>query len=224
MADQITTSLAQAKVLVMQGQKGDTGPQGPQGEPGTVDDGQIADAVADYLDGHPVTVTETDPTVPGWAKQPDKPTYTAAEVGAVADTANTTNNLGFCYVNIGAGQTATELVGTNANYIPKNGGIIVGRFLVDVPANAAINISGKGAKAVYFRNSAIVAGVIKTGDVAAFVYYPDRYYLFAIDRAGQSELPAVAASDNGKFLRVVSGAWAAQAVPSAESSSFGGGS
>lgn len=35
---------------------------------------------------------------------------------------------------------------------------------------------------------------------------------------------AVTASDNGKFLRVVNGAWAAQAVPSAESSSFGGGS
>lgn len=31
--------------------------------------------------------TETDPTVPAWAKQPNKPTYTAAEVGALpADT------------------------------------------------------------------------------------------------------------------------------------------
>jgi hypothetical protein len=31
--------------------------------------------------------TETDPTVPSWAKQPNKPTYTAAEVGALpADT------------------------------------------------------------------------------------------------------------------------------------------
>ena len=39
----------------------------------------------------------------------------------------------------------------------------------------------------------------------------------------QPELPAVTASDNGKFLRVVSGAWTAQAVPSAESNSFGGG-
>jgi len=37
------------------------------------------------------------------------------------------------------------------------------------------------------------------------------------------ELPAVTASDNGKFLRVVSGAWAARTVPSAESNSFGGG-
>lgn len=29
---------------------------------------------------------ETDPTVPGWAKQPSKPTYTAGEVGARPDT------------------------------------------------------------------------------------------------------------------------------------------
>ena len=29
--------------------------------------------------------TETDPTVPSWAKQPNKPTYTASEVGALPD-------------------------------------------------------------------------------------------------------------------------------------------
>lgn len=41
--------------------------------------------------------------------------------------------------------------------------------------------------------------------------------------AAAAELPSVSASDNGKFLRVVSGAWAATSVPSAESNSFGGG-
>lgn len=30
--------------------------------------------------------TETDPTVPSWAKEPTKPTYTAAEVGAIPST------------------------------------------------------------------------------------------------------------------------------------------
>lgn len=34
------------------------------------------------------------------------------------------------------------------------------------------------------------------------------------------QLPAVSAGDNGKFLRVVSGAWAAATVPSAETASF----
>lgn len=35
-------------------------------------------------------------------------------------------------------------------------------------------------------------------------------------------LPTVTSADNGKFLRVVSGAWAAATVPNAESNSFGG--
>jgi len=46
--------------------------------------------------------TETDPTVPSWAKQPAKPTYTAAEVGALPDTtsiptktSDLTNDSGF---------------------------------------------------------------------------------------------------------------------------------
>jgi hypothetical protein len=50
---------------------------------GDVSPEQIEAAVEDYLDEHPITVTETDPTVPAWAKAPTKPTYTAAEVGAL---------------------------------------------------------------------------------------------------------------------------------------------
>ncbi len=41
----------------------------------------------------------------------------------------------------------------------------------------------------------------------------------SIDEAGD-ELPTVAASDTGKFLRVVSGTWSAATVPSAEANSF----
>ena len=41
---------------------------------------QIAGAVERYLAEHPIE--ETDPTVPEWAKHPEKPTYTASEVGA----------------------------------------------------------------------------------------------------------------------------------------------
>lgn len=36
--------------------------------------------------GYITSYTETDPTVPSWAKQSTKPTYTAAEVGALPDT------------------------------------------------------------------------------------------------------------------------------------------
>lgn len=40
----------------------------------------IAAAVADYIAANPIA--EKDPTVPGWAKAPTKPGYTASEVGA----------------------------------------------------------------------------------------------------------------------------------------------
>ena len=41
-----------------------------------------AQPVGDYLTSY----TETDPTVPSWAKQPEKPSYTASEVGALPNT------------------------------------------------------------------------------------------------------------------------------------------
>lgn len=37
---------------------------------------------------------------------------------------------------------------------------------------------------------------------------------------GKKELPAVTASDNGKFLRVVNGAWSAETIPSANGGNF----
>lgn len=46
---------------------------------------QLPGAIAEYLEEHPVTVTETDPTVPAWAKAAQKPSYTAQEVGALPD-------------------------------------------------------------------------------------------------------------------------------------------
>lgn len=60
----------------------------PDEEPeggGTVSPEAIKQAVGEYMAANPLK--ETDPTVPAWAKQPEKPTYTAAEVGALpADT------------------------------------------------------------------------------------------------------------------------------------------
>ena len=47
-----------------------------------VSEEKIANAVGDYLSEHPIT--ETDPTVPAWAKQSEKPKYTASEVGALS--------------------------------------------------------------------------------------------------------------------------------------------
>ena len=49
---------------------------------GGADPEAIKTAVAEYLTEHPVE--ETDPTVPAWAKAETKPTYSAEEVGAIA--------------------------------------------------------------------------------------------------------------------------------------------
>ena len=53
---------------------------------GEVDPEAVQQIVGEYLASNPPTITESDPTVPAWAKQPEKPSYTAAEVGALPDT------------------------------------------------------------------------------------------------------------------------------------------
>lgn len=49
-----------------------------------IDQERISTAVDEYLNENPIQ--EKDPTVPEWAKQPQKPAYTAQEVGALPDT------------------------------------------------------------------------------------------------------------------------------------------
>lgn len=46
-------------------------------------DEKISEAVNNYLKANPIE--ESDPTVPEWAKNPEKPSYTAEEVGALPD-------------------------------------------------------------------------------------------------------------------------------------------
>ena len=64
--------------------------------------------------------TETDPTVPSWAKQSSKPTYTASEVGALPDTtpipsktSDLTNDSGFI---TGVTSTSTPTASTIAEF------------------------------------------------------------------------------------------------------------
>ena len=49
------------------------------GAGGGVTPEQLAAAIAAYFEQHPIE--ETDPTVPSWAKHPNKPRYTMDEVG-----------------------------------------------------------------------------------------------------------------------------------------------
>lgn len=52
---------------------------------------QIEKSVKSYLEKNPIE--ETDPTVPAWAKEEEKPTYTAEEVGALPNTTKIPKNL-----------------------------------------------------------------------------------------------------------------------------------
>ncbi len=259
--------------------------------------------IDDMLDDIDVTVTETDPTVPSWAKQPTKPTYTASEVGALpsstvipSKTSDLTNDSGFVtgstiyvgtcttaaatmpkvctveqfptdshnkpiigtviavkftntntlginrgldvnstgsapvfyntgvsatnnhygyanryiqymwdgtnwvwlgwsydntatYTNFALGQgyivqsnssASANITASSRDYTLTTGGIVVIKFNYDVPAGATLNINGNGAKAIYYKDAAITAGVIKAGDTASFIY-STYYRLISVD-------------------------------------------
>lgn len=54
----------------------------PTGSGGTMDEKAVQEIVDAYLAKNPPVTEETDPTVPAWAKQPVKPSYTPEEIGA----------------------------------------------------------------------------------------------------------------------------------------------
>lgn len=63
----------------------------------------------------------------------------------------------------------------------KPGGMVVIYFYYDVGASATLNISGTGAKAIYYKDSTIADKVIKSGDTALFLYDGAVYSLLSID-------------------------------------------
>lgn len=79
--------------------------------------------------------------------------------------------------NSAASATITAALGS---YALTANGIVSVKFLYDVPANATLNINGKGAKAIYNKDAAITSGVIKAGNTATFIYNT-YYHLIAID-------------------------------------------
>lgn len=140
--------------------------------------------------------------------------------GVDTNTTYTPPKLGFGYGTCTTAAATAAKTASISSYALTAGGIVSIKFDNNVQAGATLNISSKGAKAIYHRGAAITAGVIKAGDTATFIY-STYYHLISVDRdESGDDLPSVTASDNGKFLRVVNGAWAAQTVPSAEGASF----
>lgn len=111
--------------------------------------------------------------------------------GYDSNTTYTPPKLGFGYGTCTtAAATAAKTVSISS-YTLVTGGIVVVKFDNSVPANATLNVTSKGAKAIHYKGAAITAGVIKAGDTATFVY-STYYHLISIDRWG-SDIDALAA-------------------------------
>lgn len=89
--------------------------------------------------------------------------------------------LGFGYTTCSTAAATVAKTASLSSYSLTTNGIVSVRFANDVPASATLNINSKGAKAIYFNNAAITAGVIKAGDTATFIY-STYYRLISIDR------------------------------------------
>lgn len=92
-------------------------------------------------------------------------------------------SLGFGYGICDTGTTATAKTATLAGYALIQHGIVSVKFTNSVPANSTLNINSKGAKPIFYRGSAIVAGVINAGDVATFIYDGTNYIYLGTDNA-----------------------------------------
>lgn len=84
----------------------------------------IPSKTSDLTNDSGFIVTETDPTVPSWAKSPTKPTYTAQEVGALpsdtsipSKTSDLTNDSGFISTETDPVFTASAAHGISASDI-----------------------------------------------------------------------------------------------------------
>lgn len=163
--------------------------------------------------------TETDPTVPAWAKASTKPTYTASEVGALASTGGQITGDLTLYVESGNSPAIIFQRGTlTDNY---NDWKIYDK-------SGFLYFAQRGSGSSAFGD----VGYINTSGVAYFHVpwsYVDSKPTFATVATSGSyndlsdkptSLPTVTSSDNGKVLRVVNGAWSAVALPSASGVSF----
>ena len=175
---------------------------------GEVTDEQISNAVDNYMAANPIE--ESDPTVPEWAKQPEKPTYTASEVGAepsgtaaskinehnVSDTAH--NDIRALIAGLtsrlnalaDSDDTTLDQMSEVVAYIKSNKSLIdaitTSKVSVsDIIDNLTTNVANKPLSAAQgVALKALIDGI----------------------------LPSVTTADNGKFLRVFDGAWSAVAL------------
>ena len=89
------------------------------------------------------------------------------------------NGYGTCTT---AAATVAKVVTLSSYSLVAHGTVSV-KFTYSVPANATMNINGKGAKAIFYRGAAIANNIIRAGDIATFIYDGTQYQLISIDKS-----------------------------------------
>ena len=147
--------------------------------------------------------------------------------GSSADNNNTytPQGLGIGYGTCGTAASTTAKTATLSGYGLVTNGTVAIKFTNAVPANATLNINSKGAKAIYYRGSAITSGIINAGDTATFFYNGSQYHLVSIDNVKQQIQSAIDAifstGQAGQFLvSDGNGGYNWVTIPVAEGNSF----
>jgi hypothetical protein len=126
-----------------------------------------------------MVVEETDPTVPDWAKEPYKPSYSYSEVGALSQYANV-DGVGFdggtavkrySTCSTSASTAAKTVTITSGNFSLGTGAEVTVKFTVTNTANnPTLNVNSTGAKSIYYNGTNIPASALAANRVYKFVY------------------------------------------------------
>lgn len=108
-------------------------------------------------------------------------------------------SLGQGYATCSTAATTTAKTASLLSYKLTIGGIVSVKFTYDVPASATLNINNEGAKAMYYRGTAITDGVIKAGDTATFIY-STYYHLVSVDRAVSGRVAVIEETTTNKTI------------------------
>lgn len=136
-----------------------------------------------------MVVEETDPTVPDWAKEPYKPSYTYLEVGALSSTGNAVSasrlytsrtidgvsfngesniiHYGTCSTNASTTAKTVSLTGFN---LTTGAQIIVKFTYTNTASSPTLNINSTGARSIYYNGTNIPASALAANRVYKFVY------------------------------------------------------
>lgn len=167
-----------------------------------------------------IALTADIPTVPAWAQASTKPTYTASEVGALPTSGGQLTGDLTLYVESGNSpglifQRGTLTDNYNDWMIYDKGGYLY--FAQRGSGSSSFGDMGYIDTTGVLRGFTIPWGSVSGKPSFATVATSGSYNDLSDTPA---ELPTVSASDNGKVLRVVDGAWSAVSLPSASGVSF----